>query len=193
MKNLMWLMIILLIDGCSSLSKEECASANWQKLGQSDAERGFAEPKTEVYRKDCSEHGLKIKSDEYIKGYKKGLAKYCTHLNGLNRGKEGKKAHSYCEQINPDFKQGYEVGYKEFQREESKKSARQSLINMHGSRECTFDGDCPMEVNCSFGKCDRTGAACSFSSECRYTGMCNNYSRMTEFGDLVQVGACSPN
>jgi hypothetical protein len=106
------LALVLLVSGCSSLSKEDCLDKNWFQLGQEDAMSGVSEPKTADYRRDCSQHGIQIKSMDYLKGFESGLKKFCTYSNGLYRGEAGEDNHSLCEEANPEYKRGYVVGFR---------------------------------------------------------------------------------
>ena len=192
MKLILIYISIFLLNGCSSLSKEDCANHNWFNLGQLDAMSGEIEPKTAVYRQDCSKHGLQIKSMDYLKGFEKGLKKYCTYHNGFRRGEYGEESHSLCEESNPDYKKGYLSGFREFKRKDSISELRKKLIEDSGGKECNFSSDCMMEGSCSAGKCERSRNKCSFDSDCEYEGSCDSISAWTDYNDNVSVNVCKP-
>ena len=181
---------IFLLNGCSSLSKEDCSTKNWFNLGKSDAMSGEIEPKTADYRRDCSEHGLQIKSMDYLKGFEVGLKMFCTYHNGLSRGESGEDAHSLCEEENPEYKRGYLTGFREFKKEESIVELKKELIEDNGGKECNFSSDCMIGGSCSFGKCERSGDDCSFDSDCEYEGECTSVSGWTDYNDNVSVNIC---
>lgn len=190
MRILMILITLFAVNGCSSLSKEECAGQDWEKLGFSDAMRGKDEPKTEEYKKECSEHGLKIKEVDYMKGYVLGLKKHCVFASGFNRGKRGAREHSYCQGLNSEYTNGYKVGFKEYQKRESAAALKENLIRINGGKECRFASDCITEGVCLSGKCQRTNNSCSFNSDCKNPGSCFPVSGWTEYMDHVSVNVC---
>ena len=189
MKKLTYICFLVLICVCSSLSIEYCIQKNWYKLGISDAKDGVAKPKTSEYRSSCSEHGVQIKSMEYLKGFEKGLEEYCTYNNGLESGKNVEDAHSLCEEANPKYKQGYNKGFREFSVEELKKK----LVDDNGGKECSFSSDCTMEGSCTDNKCERSGEECSSDSDCEYENNCSSVSGWTRFNDNVSVNVCEEN
>lgn len=190
MKITLSILILILLNACSSLSKEDCTNKNWLNLGKEDALSGEVEPKTANYRKDCSKYGLQIKSMDYLKGFELGLKEYCTYYNGLYRGKEGSASHSLCEEVNPDYKKGYLIGLREFKRKESIVELKKKLIEENGGKECSFSSDCMTEGVCSFNKCEKSQEECSFNSDCKYQGSCESSSAWTDFNDNVSVNTC---
>ena len=190
MKYLFILISSFIVNGCSSLSKEDCSNKNWFKLGKSDAMSGEVEPKTSDYRRDCSEHGLQIKSMDYLKGFEKGLEEYCSYDNGISDGEDGENTHTLCEKENPAYKKGYLVGFREFKTKESIVKLKEKLLEDNGGKECSFNSECMMEGSCSLGKCERSGSECSFDSDCEYEGSCDSDSAWTEYNDNVSVNFC---
>ena len=153
---------------------------------------GVTEPRTDDYRRDCSQHGLQIKSIDYLKGFESGLDKFCTYYNGLSRGEGGEDAHSLCEEENPKYKEGYLTGFREFKRKESIVQLKEELIEENGGKECSFDSECTMEGDCSLGKCERSDKECTFDSDCEYEGSCDSVAEWTDFNDRVSVNVCKP-
>ena len=185
MNKLLFLLFIL--SGCSSISKEECASQNWFDLGKSDASSGIAIPKTNDYKNDCFEYGIEIKEKEYLRGFEAGVKSYCTFYNGLDRGESGGSVHSKCEELSSDFKLGYRQGLSKYQKEELKNQ----LISNHGGQECSSAYDCVKAGSCINNKCLNTGSECSFDSECINHGSCTSVSGWTQMNDLVSVNICT--
>lgn len=192
MKLFLIYILIFLLTGCSSLSKEDCSNKNWFNLGKSDAISGEVEPKIDDYRRDCSEYGLQIRSMDYLKGYEVGLKKYCTYHNGLSRGEDGEDSHSLCEEANPEYKKGYLTGLREFKKKESIVELQKKLIEDNGGKECNTSSDCMMDGNCLSGKCEMSGNKCSFDSDCEYEGSCDSVSAWTDYNDNVSVDVCKP-
>ena len=168
---------------------KECTNVNWFDLGKSDAMSGVLDPKTADYRRDCSQYGIQIKSIDYLKGFEVGLGKHCSYDNGFSRGQRGEEPHSLCEEVNPEFKDGYSVGLK-LKKEESVAELKRELIEENGGRECLSSFECNMQGNCSSEKCERTGKQCTFDSDCEFEGRCESVSSWTEFNDSVSVSVC---
>lgn len=191
LKTYLILIVIFLLNSCSSLSREQCLNQDWFRLGESDALRGKDEPETGNYRRECSQHGLQIKSMEYLKGFEAGLKKHCTYDTGLRRGEFGLEAHSLCEEANPEYKEAYKEGFREFKRKESIAKLKEELIEANGGKECSFDSECTIDGDCRFGKCEKSGNSCSFDSDCPIKRRCDSVSANTDrFWDRVSVNVC---
>jgi hypothetical protein len=190
MQSIFIILCILLLNSCSTLSKEDCTNKNWFQLGVADAMDGEVEPKTTDYRRDCSEHGLQIKSMDYLKGFESGLTKFCTYHSGLRRGENGKNVHSLCEEVNPKYKAGYKVGFREFKRKESIINVKEELIEDNGGKECSFASECISSSICISGRCEKSDKKCSYDSECDIEGRCDSVSQWTDYNDNVSVNVC---
>lgn len=104
--------LLLVLASCNSLSKEECAAADWRVVGETDGAAGY-EPQERFanHVKSCAK--IKITPDQTVwyEGFQAGVVRYCTPLNGLSRGEAGDGYHSVCPpQAEPGFLRGYGLG-----------------------------------------------------------------------------------
>lgn len=194
-KILFFTTFALIINGCSSFSKEECISKNWLEVGEYDAMSGVTRPKTEKYISQCSSHGVQIKSSDYIKAYERGLKEYCTADGGRHRGGKGMGTHPRCEEMSSDFKVAYYAALEKYEKEkaraEEKADLKSRLLFTHGSKECSADWDCERDGDCVGGSCSMTRKSCSFDSDCKVRGRCTSVGEHTSYGDFVEANVCS--
>ncbi len=102
------------LGGCAALSEEECRSANWYALGDTDGSRG-ANPnhKLERYHEACTKIGITPQVDPYIAGWKQGVARYCTPDNAYAAGRAGQTYHGVCTgDADRLFRINYGYGYR---------------------------------------------------------------------------------
>merc|ERR1711916_171837 len=69
--------IIALLQGCASLSKEECLVADWQQIGFEDGSRGRDLLTLARHRKACAKAGITPDRAAYERGHRQGLLRYC--------------------------------------------------------------------------------------------------------------------
>lgn len=107
-----FLLVLLLINGCSTLSKSECEKGEWSKIGAKDANKGLrATPQLSLHNKACSKHKIKPDNKLYFSGYAKGLKRFCTHSNGFDYGSAGSRYIGTCPaSLKPNFLDGYLSG-----------------------------------------------------------------------------------
>lgn len=101
-----------LISSCQTLSKEECAVADWRIIGEQDGAAGY-EPQDRFARhvKACTKAGVAADQTLWYQGYQQGLPRYCTPLNGLSVGSQGKSYGNVCPvDLDAAFREGYDLG-----------------------------------------------------------------------------------
>ena len=114
--------LILVFSGlasCQSMTKKECAVADWQMVGQKDGAMGYV-PDDRLARhvKACARIGVVPDETLWRKGYEVGLKAYCTPLSGLRNGQMGRDYHNVCPaQTVGDFARGYRLGQAEYRKE----------------------------------------------------------------------------
>lgn len=105
------LVLAAMLHGCASLSEEECLSADWAVMGESDGQRGRPLSDFNRYRRDCAEYGVAPDTEAYMAGRERGLVLYCTEDNGYREGRGGASAEPVCPiDLEPAFRLGYELG-----------------------------------------------------------------------------------
>ena len=104
--------ICALITSCQTLSEEECAVADWRVIGEQDGASGY-NPRDRFAKhvKACTKAGVAADQTLWYQGYQKGLPRYCTPLNGLSVGSQGKAYANVCPlDLEPGFREGYDLG-----------------------------------------------------------------------------------
>ncbi|RYF38151.1 MAG: DUF2799 domain-containing protein, partial [Cytophagaceae bacterium] len=67
------------LSGCASkMSKSECGTTDFYKMGLKDGEKGRNQDKFNEAQAQCQEAGVTIPADQYSYGRKVGLTEYCT-------------------------------------------------------------------------------------------------------------------
>ena len=100
------LSIGLAVAGCTSMSKQECESANWQEHGFNSALKGETLPHAnEYYGRQCTErHSVAVDGNELATGYENGLKHYCTPQNATRVGESLDDYQGICpKELEPNF------------------------------------------------------------------------------------------
>lgn len=90
------LLTFVLSQGCATLSKEECLSADWRIIGYEDGSRGFSSQRISQHREACNDHGITPDFDAYLDGHGQGIRKYCVPAKGFALGRSGKRYGGIC-------------------------------------------------------------------------------------------------
>ena len=80
------LAILILLQGCATLDKDECMLADWRLIGYQDGVAGKSAASVGEYRKDCAKHAIVPDLDAYRAGREEGLQQYCKVDNGFRLG-----------------------------------------------------------------------------------------------------------
>ncbi len=110
---LLTMMVVLLgLASCNSLSKEECAAADWRVIGDTDGAAGYnPQERFAAHTKSCARIKLVPDQTKWYEGYQTGIVRYCTPLSGLTHGEAGDGYHNVCSpQTEPGFMRGYSLG-----------------------------------------------------------------------------------
>jgi hypothetical protein len=106
------LLACLVLGSCQTLSKEECAVADWRVIGEQDGAAGY-NPQDRFARhvKACTKAGVAADQSAWYQGYQQGLPRYCTPLNGLSVGSQGDSYGNVCPtNLDAGFREGYDLG-----------------------------------------------------------------------------------
>jgi len=110
-KSLLWLLAAVLLQGCASMSREECLNANWTVVGEIDGQQGRGLDLLDDYRRDCAEYGVVPDVQAYVAGRENGLLLYCTSENGYREGRIGRQLEADCPPaLAADFRRNFELG-----------------------------------------------------------------------------------
>lgn len=100
-----------LLNGCATLSEEQCLIGDWYGIGVSDGQSGYAMSRLDDHAQACGRHGVAPNAAAYAEGRAQGLRSYCTPQVGFREGREGDGyAHVCPANLEPDFLQGYSDG-----------------------------------------------------------------------------------
>ena len=122
------IMLALGLTGCASLSKEECLSGNWDRIGHRDGRQGYKIESLDAHFKSCAEHGIRPNPQEYKQGYNKGVRAYCTPTNAKLVGEANSTYHYVCPaDMEEAFLRQYNYGKELYEAEKKIESARSDL------------------------------------------------------------------
>jgi predicted nucleic acid-binding Zn-ribbon protein len=92
------LLCITLLSGCGTIKKWSCNGNNWYELGYQASMNGERLDSIEKYR-SCKDVQGGIDFAAADKGFKVGMAKYCTQQTAFEYGREGKPMNfPFCDQ-----------------------------------------------------------------------------------------------
>lgn len=117
MKNYIFTGVALILGGfilqsCQTLSKEECAVADWQDLGIKDGRAGYPTSRLERHTKACLKADIAPDRAAYFTGHSTGITEFCTPQNGLSFGlRGGYYANSCPANLEPGFIKNYRVAF----------------------------------------------------------------------------------
>lgn len=103
------------VQGCATLSEEDCLTTDWSVLGESDGRQGQPLSELNQYRRQCAEYDVVPDSEAYIEARERGLAVYCTPGNAYREGRSGERDRLVCPAaLAPDFQRNHELGREVF-------------------------------------------------------------------------------
>jgi hypothetical protein len=124
------------LQGCGSLPRDECQTADWYTIGYQDGRQG--RPETDRLA-ICAKRDMPAQIASYNQGRGDGLKQFCSPRNGFRLGLEGAQYNSACpagaeQQFLPAYEQGKEI----FDAELQIRRLREILhVNTHELRNLT--------------------------------------------------------
>ncbi len=107
------LAVLILLQGCATLDRDECKLADWRLIGYQDGVAGKSAARVGEYREDCAKHAVVPDLDAYRAGREEGLQHYCTASNGYRLGNAGRGFAAVCPTaLEADFREAYNAGRK---------------------------------------------------------------------------------
>lgn len=123
-----WL-CLLLISGCSHMSRDECLTMNWHTAGVADAAEGAPKSRVVQYSQVCSKYSAKVDRTLYAQGYQEGIAHYCTKANGFEVAQNGDEYSDVCPaNLESDFLSGWSAGHEFWTARDKVRSAEKIRI-----------------------------------------------------------------
>ena len=99
----------LCLGACSTMSKEDCAAADWTSIGERDGIYGEDRGKFEERRAQCAKYGLASSAEDYDRGRERGIRSYCTPEAGFDAGRNGRPYRGVCP---PEAEQAFLAEYR---------------------------------------------------------------------------------
>jgi hypothetical protein len=90
------LLLAVLLNGCATLSKDECRVADWRLIGYQDGVAGKSASRVGSYREACAKHAVVPDLTAYQAGREEGLLEYCRPENGYRLGESGHGYPAVC-------------------------------------------------------------------------------------------------
>ncbi|NNF15171.1 MAG: DUF2799 domain-containing protein [Gammaproteobacteria bacterium] len=90
------------LQGCATMSADECSTADWRALGYQDGSGGETLVKANKRNEACAKHGYVMNRVAYDKGRHNGLGFYCTPHTGYALGERGEAYNGVCEYHNEE-------------------------------------------------------------------------------------------
>jgi hypothetical protein len=99
------------LNGCATLSEEQCLVGDWYGIGVSDGQSGYSFQRLGEHNEACSSHGVIPDAALYEQGRQQGLRSYCTPQIGFREGRQGDNYAGVCPaHLEADFLAGYSDG-----------------------------------------------------------------------------------
>jgi len=106
------LVALLVLNGCASMSADECVISDWHTIGFEDGSRGYTAERLGDHRKACARHGVSPDLRAYQAGRDEGLQQFCQPSRGFNLGENGGRYNGVCAgSLEPQFLDAYRSGY----------------------------------------------------------------------------------
>ncbi|MDX1678720.1 DUF2799 domain-containing protein [Arsukibacterium sp.] len=120
------------LNGCATMDKSQCLTADWRTIGFEDGASGKPETAIASYRQDCADHGVSPDLNAYRLGHRQGSENFCTRRNGFNVGSRGASYQGSCApELEQEFMLGYRDGQQLFEFRQAVKNARSALDRQH--------------------------------------------------------------
>ncbi|MCK5871199.1 MAG: DUF2799 domain-containing protein [Methylococcales bacterium] len=108
--------LFLLLNGCATLSQEDCIQGAWFDLGLHDGRAGKTFKRLAKHQKSCTEYGIGIDREAYHAGRQQGLEDYCQLDNAVELGLRGSRYQSVCPtEIHRTFLRYNQIAYDVYQ------------------------------------------------------------------------------
>ena len=169
-------LLLLILSGCSGLSKSDCNELDMIDTGHFDVNQGHDENHYNYWAEKCQKYKITLDKDLYLQGRKRAYYELCNFENGYMDGQNKRIGTMYCP---PDLKKKYNLGFDLGSGESSKRQSQQNQTNHVFTKEnnnkiCVVDKDCVMKDTCKYNKCLFTGNSCLLDRDCSIIGSCEN-------------------
>jgi hypothetical protein len=106
------IVLMVMVSGCSSMSKNECLTLDWRTVGYEDGVDGYPGDRIAQHRKACAKYGVTTNLALYQQGREQGLREYCQPANGYRIGVRGGSYAGVCPAtLEPAFVAAFDSGH----------------------------------------------------------------------------------
>jgi hypothetical protein len=135
-KSVLFVVGLVLISGCATMSKEECQQADWYLKGVDDASIGYPLDRVVEHGKACARVHVVPDMKAYRSGHEKGARLFCVPPKGYIFGRAGGVYSGLCPaDLEPAFLTAYHDGQELFTIEIKIKSLESELNGNHNAIE----------------------------------------------------------
>jgi len=82
--RLMWTKVVpaamVLVDGCTTMSEQDCRGTDWYALGYRDGDVYGLRPQIDLYANQCRAFGVEAREDPYIAGWVDGYREWTSRV-----------------------------------------------------------------------------------------------------------------
>ena len=122
---------LLMLNGCSHLGKEDCASKDWYEVGRQDGSLGKFENEYAGHKKSCDLKDPAFSQSLYKNGRNAGLVSYCSNSNAFLLGKDLKAIPKVCPSVSrQSFLKHYNLGKRVHGLEKQKRKLDKKIIKL---------------------------------------------------------------
>ena len=111
---LLFTALLLLLCGCSMVTKEQCQRHNWYGRGYNDAAKGRPATYGQTYFQACRNQGVYLDLAPWQRGYRKQLQEQCPVSKAKSLGSSQPEYKGSCLSL-PEFAKAYEQARTEAQ------------------------------------------------------------------------------
>lgn len=166
-------LILFFICISCSLSKKDCATADWYDRGFKDGRVGQFVSQLTKYKQQCGAHNIEVDIHFYKMGYNDGLKQFCTFDNGHKEGLAGRVDLDVCPASSRgEYYRGYWAGknrahnYQAQKNMEATAQLEADRARLRALSECVTSLDCPRKDVCMVNRCSMSAGVCALDSDC---------------------------
>jgi hypothetical protein len=119
---------VVLLAGCTTMTKEQCLAGAWGEKGYHDGLSGYRPSRLDDHAQACAKYGAAPNPSAYLSAREDGLRTYCTWESGFRQGRQGNSYRGVCSPAEErDFLPAYEDGRRIYVVEQAVSSAGGAL------------------------------------------------------------------
>ncbi len=124
------------LQGCATLSEEECLSADWRTIGFEDGTRGYTTQRIGKHREACADYGIAPSYENYLAGHREGVRQYCVPASGFSLGRSGKRYNGVCPaDLENTFLAAFDDGQAVYRLQQEISQLQQDIRRVRGEQE----------------------------------------------------------